>query len=34
VINGNTASFKGDEFETGKYGSVITLVYEAILNKK
>ncbi|MBC3765660.1 penicillin binding protein PBP4B [Neptunicella marina] len=26
--------FKGKTFETGKYGSVISLVYEAVLNKK
>jgi N-acetylmuramoyl-L-alanine amidase len=24
--------FKGKQFETGKYGSVISLVYEAVLN--
>ena len=26
--------FAGKQFETGKYGSIITLVYEAILNEK
>ncbi len=26
--------FKGKQFETGKYGSVISLVYEAVLDKK
>jgi len=24
--------FKGKQFETGKYGSVISLVYEAVLD--
>jgi N-acetylmuramoyl-L-alanine amidase len=26
--------FKGKQFETGKYGSIISLVYEAVLDKK
>ncbi|WP_232849885.1 penicillin binding protein PBP4B [Bowmanella yangjiangensis] len=29
----NGYGFSGDEFETGRYGSVISLVYEAILGK-
>lgn len=32
--DGHGAEFKGKLFETGKYGSIISLVYEAILDKK
>jgi len=30
--DGNNYQFKGKQFETGKYGSVISLVYEAVLD--
>lgn len=30
----NNGTFEGDAFETGKYGSIISLVYEALLESK
>ena len=35
IVNENgRLQFLGDRFETGKYGSIIALVYEAVLNLK
>ena len=34
VEEGGKYSFLGDQFETGRYGTIVALVYEAILNRK
>ncbi|MBT1452232.1 penicillin binding protein PBP4B [Glaciecola sp. XM2] len=34
IVNENGVSFLGDTFETGRYGSVMSLVYEAIIRTK
>ncbi len=31
IANGNSYEFSGDSFETGRYGSIMTLIYEAVL---
>lgn len=31
IANGNSYEFSGDNFETGRYGSIMTLIYEAVL---
>ena len=34
LVNNENVRFSGDTFETGRYGSVISLIYEAILNQQ
>lgn len=31
IANGNSYEFSGDSFETGRYGTIMTLIYEAVL---